>query len=38
LRIIKRTRPDQQDDRLADWMQANGGARHYLGEWREGWC
>jgi micrococcal nuclease len=38
LRIIKRISPDKQEDRLADWMQANGGARDYLGEWREGWC
>lgn len=38
LRIIKRIDPDNGVDRLADWMQTNGGARGYLGGWREGWC
>ncbi len=38
LRIIKRIDSDNREDRLADWMQANGGARGYLGGWRGGWC
>jgi micrococcal nuclease len=38
LRILKRVAPDKNIDRLADWMQTNGGARDYLGGWRGGWC
>lgn len=38
LRIVKRTLSDGRIDRLADWMQTNGGARGYLGGWRGGWC
>lgn len=38
LRMIRRTRADGSVDRLADWMQSNGGARSYLGGWRGGWC
>lgn len=38
LRIIKRTLPDGREDSLADWMQAHGGARSYLGGMRGGWC
>lgn len=38
LRIIKRISADKREDRLADWMQTNGGARDYLGGWRGGWC
>jgi len=38
LRILKRTNSDGRIDRLADWMQTNGGARDYLGGWRGGWC
>ena len=38
LRIVKRIAPDGSEDRLADWMQANGGARNYYGGGRGGWC
>lgn len=38
LRIIKRIDSDSRIERLADWMQSNGGARSYLGGWRGGWC
>lgn len=38
LRIVKRTLSDGRIDRLADWMQTDGGARSYLGGWRGGWC
>jgi endonuclease YncB( thermonuclease family) len=38
LRIVKRIEADGREDRLADWMQTNGGARGYLGGWRGGWC
>ena len=37
LRMIKRMAPDKSIDRLADWMQAKGGARDYFGGWRGGW-
>lgn len=38
LRIIKRIDTDKRVNRLADWMQSDGGARGYLGGWRGGWC
>jgi len=38
LRIVKRIGPDGSEDRLADFMQAEGGARSYLGGYRGGWC
>ena len=38
LRIVKRINPDGSEDRLADYMQQNGGARGYLGGYRGGWC
>lgn len=38
LRIVKRIEADGRTALLADWMQTDGGARGYLGEWRQGWC
>ena len=38
LRIVKRLNTDGSEDRLADWMIAQGGARDYIGGWRRGWC
>lgn len=38
LRIVKRVAPDGREDRLADFMQAEGEARSYLGGYRGGWC
>jgi endonuclease YncB( thermonuclease family) len=38
LRIVKRLNPDGSEDRLADYMRREGGARSYLGGWRGGWC
>ena len=38
LRIVKRVAADGSEDRLADFMQAQGGARSYLGGYRGGWC
>jgi hypothetical protein len=38
LAIVKRTKPDGSEERLADWMQAHGGARGYDGGLRGGWC
>jgi endonuclease YncB( thermonuclease family) len=38
LRIVKRLNPDGSEDRLADYMRSEGGARSYLGGWRGGWC
>ena len=38
LRIVKRIEPDGSEDLLAEWMQAEGGARSYLGGMRGGWC
>ena len=38
LRIVKRLAPDGREDRLADFMQAEGEARSYLGGYRGGWC
>lgn len=38
LRIVKRIGADGKEDRLADFMQAEGGARSYLGGYRGGWC
>lgn len=38
LRIIKRVRPDGNEDRLAEYMQEHGGARGYFGGYRGGWC
>ena len=38
LAIVKRTRPDGSEERLADWMQTHGGARGYDGGFRDGWC
>jgi len=33
-----RLRPDGSEDRLADYMQREGGARGYWGGFRDGWC
>jgi endonuclease YncB( thermonuclease family) len=38
LRIVKRLNPDGSEDRLADYMIAEGGARRYWGAHRGGWC
>jgi micrococcal nuclease len=38
LRIVKRLSPDGSEDRLADYMRTEGGARSYWGGWRDGWC
>jgi endonuclease YncB( thermonuclease family) len=38
LAIVKRVRADGSEERLADWMQAHGGARGYDGGFRGGWC
>jgi endonuclease YncB( thermonuclease family) len=39
LRIVKRLNPDGSEDRLADYMVAEGGAHWYWGRgWRGGWC
>lgn len=39
LRIVKRLNPDGSEDRLADYMIAEGGAHSYWGHgWRGGWC
>ncbi|MGV3554115.1 MAG: thermonuclease family protein [Croceibacterium sp.] len=38
LRIVKRINPDGSEDRLADYMRAEGGARGYGGGGRGGWC
>ncbi|OCC23837.1 hypothetical protein MB02_08360 [Croceicoccus estronivorus] len=38
LRIMKRKAPDGTEDRLADFMRNEGGARRYLGGYRGGWC
>jgi endonuclease YncB( thermonuclease family) len=38
LAIVKRVRADGSEERLADWMQAHGGARGYDGGLRGGWC
>lgn len=38
LRIVKRIGEDGTEDRLADFMQAEGGARSYLGGYRGDWC
>ncbi len=38
LRIVKRVAADGSEDRLAAFMQAEGGARSYLGGYRGGWC
>ena len=38
LAIVKRTESDGSEERLADWMQAHGGARGYDGGVRGGWC
>jgi micrococcal nuclease len=38
LRIVKRINPDGSEDRLADFMRAEGGARGYGGGGRGGWC
>ena len=38
LAIVKRTKPDGSEERLADWMTAHGGARGYDGGFRGGWC
>jgi micrococcal nuclease len=38
LAIVKRTKPDGSEERLADWMQTHGGARGYDGGFRGGWC
>lgn len=38
LAFVKRVFPDGSEERLADWMIANGGARPYGGGSRQGWC
>lgn len=38
LRIVKRIGADGKEDRLADFMRAEGGARSYLDGYRDGWC
>jgi endonuclease YncB( thermonuclease family) len=39
LRIVKRLNPDGSEDRLADYMVAEGGAHRYWGHgWRGRWC
>ena len=38
LRTVYRLRPDGSEDRLADYMQREGGARGYWGGFRDGWC
>lgn len=38
LAIVKRAGPDGSEDRLAEWMIAEGGARGYDGGLRGGWC
>lgn len=38
LRTVYRLRPNGSDDRLADFMRREGGARGYWGGGRGGWC
>ena len=38
LRTVYRLRPDGSEDRLADFMRTEGGARYYWGGDRGGWC
>lgn len=38
LRTVYRLRPDGNEDRLADFMRREGGARGYWGGGRGGWC
>ena len=38
LRTVYRLRPDGSEDRLADFMRAEGDARGYWGGGRGGWC
>jgi endonuclease YncB( thermonuclease family) len=38
LRTLYRIRPDGSEDRLADFMRTEGGARGYWVGWRGGWC
>jgi len=38
LRTVYRLRPDGSEDRLADFMRNEGGARGYWGGGRGGWC
>ena len=38
LRTVYRLRPDGSEDRLADFMRTEGGARGYWGGFRDGWC
>ena len=38
LRTVYRLRPDGSEDRLADFMRAEGGARGYWGGGRREWC
>ncbi|MFN6935535.1 MAG: thermonuclease family protein, partial [Tsuneonella sp.] len=38
LAIVKRTGADGSEDRLADFMREEGGARWYDGGFRGGWC
>jgi len=38
LQIVARMAADGSVDALADWMQAEGGAREYGGGARSGWC
>ncbi len=38
LAIVKRVRADGSEERLADWMLREGGARGYDGGLRGGWC
>ena len=38
LRTVYRLRPDGSEDRLADFMRREGGARGYWGGGRGEWC
>jgi endonuclease YncB( thermonuclease family) len=38
LAIVKRVGANGREERLADWMIAQGGARGYDGGFRRGWC
>jgi hypothetical protein len=35
---VKRLNPDGSEDRLAEYMRREGGARAYWGAHRGGWC
>lgn len=38
LRVVRRVRPDDTIQNIADEMRESGGARRYLGGIRGGWC